>query len=360
MGSSTEQRHLSPEVVVEALYEGLLGRPADEGGLEAYVGALLAGRSLIHIIQDILESAEFQACDAREAAQSLVPTIELPDLTRLYPEKYSLREAGGAIFWAHTDDDFRLIEALINKHRYYDSFGVWSPAIDLDKRVTAAIVEGLGARSCIELGCFSGPVLSVLADKGIEVCGVDVSHLAFVLAIPNIHEKLRFGPLLEQNFEHQFDVFLGMDILEHLNPLDLDAHISRIAELVRPDGFAYINSPMFGADDTFGTVFEQYLPEWRDGGDDQCWRHLHCDLKGWPAHGHLVWASPQWWERAFLKRGLVRDRRIERELHGLLSGFFDRDAPARRSFFVLHHAAHEPDVPSVCSRLRQTIGAVLS
>ena len=62
--------------------------------------------------------------------------IELPDLTKLYPEKYIRREGEHSIFEACSDDDFRFMESLITEHRYYESFGAWSPNIDLDKHVT--------------------------------------------------------------------------------------------------------------------------------------------------------------------------------------------------------------------------------
>jgi methylase of polypeptide subunit release factors len=116
----------------------------------------------------------------------------LPNLTELYPEKYLYKRSDFTVFKASSDDDFNLLESLIIKHRFYDSNDVYLPQIDLDKRVTAAIVKALGAQSCIEMGCFSGPVLSLLADQGVAVCGVDISHLAFVLAHNNIRGELRY------------------------------------------------------------------------------------------------------------------------------------------------------------------------
>jgi hypothetical protein len=142
-----------------------------------------------------------------------------------------------------------------------------------------------------------------------------------------------------------------MDILEHLNPLKLDRYVARVAQLVKRDGFVYINSPMFGNDDVFGTVFEAYLPEWRQAGESGFWRYMHCDAKGWPMHGHLVWASPKWWESIFLKHGLVRDRSVEKTIHGILGGFFDKKAPARKSFFVLRHS----DSPSSSKPVREDL-----
>lgn len=275
----------------------------------------------------------------------------LPNLTQLYPQKYVQLGADASTFWAASNDDFRLMHELIHRHGYYERGGVWNSEIDLDKELIAATVRGLGARSCIEMGCYTGPVLSVLEQQGIEVCGVEVSRQALAHAHPNVAARIRLGDLLDLDTEEKFDVLLGMDILEHLNPLDLDRYVQRISTLVAPTGFAYINSPMFGKDDVFGTVFEAYLPQWRAAGTQDFWRYLHCDAEGWPVHGHLVWASPQWWERLFSARGLVRDRRIESCLHGLLGTFFDRLAPARRSIFVLRHSDFVPEVRSIALQL---------
>ena len=342
--------------VVKELYLGLLERSADDSGFESYLEALRRGAHLRDIIRNMVASGEFQTRNN----SALTLSIVLPDLTKLYPDKYIRKGSESAIFGVSSDNDFALMESLIVKNRYYDSFGAWAPKIDLDKRVTAAIVRGLRARSCIELGCFTGSVLSLLAEQGVDVCGVEISHLAFLLAHANIHEKIRFGNLLELHFDIVYDVFLGMDVLEHLNPLHLSRYIARIAELIKRDGFAYINSPMFGTDDMFGTVFEAYLPEWQQAGEDDFWRYMHCDAKGWPMHGHLVWASPRWWENAFLHHRLVRDRNIEAVLHTLLEPFFETVAPARRSFFVLRHCDFTPDVGMVGRHLSSTISPVMT
>lgn len=347
---------LAYDDIVRELYLGLLERPADDRGFESYLDALLRGARLSDVIRSVIASDEFRSC--RDFM--LTSSVSLPDLTIIYPEKYIRKGPDSSIFAVSSDDDFKLIESLIVKHRYYDSLGVWAPKIDLDKRVTAAIVRGLGAQSCLELGCFTGSVLSLLAEQGVEVCGVEVSHLAFLLAHANIHEKIRFGNLTDLHFDVTYDMFLAMDILEHLNPLHIDRYISRISQLIKRDGIVYINSPMFGTDDVFGTAFEAYLSEWQHAGEGDFWRYMHCDAKGWPMHGHLVWASPKWWENAFLKHRLVRDRNIERILHRLLERFFDRAAPARRSFFVLRHSDFEPHLESVRRNLSAAILPVVA
>jgi len=263
----------------------------------------------------------------------------LPNLIERFPERY--RRVGSDVIFDARDGGIPLMEGLIAKHRYYDAGGIWAPLIDTDKRVTAAIVESLGARSCLELGCYSGPVLSLLNERGIKICGVDVSHQAFLLAEESVHAHLRYGDLLSLNFDTPVDVFFGMDILEHLSPVKLGAYIAKIETLIAPGGFAYINSPMFGHDDVFGAVFQQYVPAWQEAGDDRFWMEWHCDEKGWPMHGHLIWASPAWWEAQFRLSGLVRDREVEAIFHRQLAGFF-ATTPARRSLFVLRRPGATP------------------
>ena len=84
--------------------------------------------------------------------------------------------------------------------------------------------------------------------------------------------------------------------------------------------------PCSGRTRPFGNPFPTYLPEWERVGDATFWRRMHCDSLGWPKHGHLVWASPGWWERKFKENGLVRDKEIEGVIQDVLSGFFKNDA----------------------------------
>lgn len=327
--------------------------------LPAYVAALNAGDPLTRIIDDVVRSAEFRArIDVDPVpGQSLRPVI-LPDLTSLYPERFIRRAEGDTIFVGRTDDDIRFMERMIAEHRYYESFGIWTPRINLDKHITAGIVAGPGAKTSLELGCFSGSVMSLLQRQGVDVTGAEISHLGFLLAEPDIYHRMRFGDLTDLDFGRMFDIVYAMDVLEHISPLRLDATMERIAGLTVADGFVYVNSPMFGTDDVFGTIFPPYVEEWAVVGDDHFWYPMHCDAQGWPMHGHLVWASPAWWERLFRRHGLVRDRQIERTIHNLLEDFFRQHAPARKSLFVLRHAdATPPDHAATAIRLREAIAA---
>jgi SAM-dependent methyltransferase len=332
-GRRTGHGLLSPENVAAALYRGILDRDPDLAGLSDKVRQLGSGRMLEEVIRSFVDSAEFRS----RMLHAAVPSVELPDLTRAMPDKYRMEAFGDTalpIYQARSDADIERMAELIERHRYYDAFGVWSPVIDLDKEITAAVARGLGARSCFELGCFTGPVLSLLADAGVSVAGSEVSHTAFAFAYPNVRDSMLYGDLLSLDIDRRFDVVLCMDVLEHVSPLQLPRYLAKIATLLADDGFLYLNSPMYGSDAAFGTVFAPYLEEWRSVGQSCFWRDWPCDERGWPQHGHLVWADVNWWSRLFAAHGLVRDPLVEGVVHRRLSVFFDH-APARRSLFVL-------------------------
>jgi SAM-dependent methyltransferase len=256
------------------------------------------------------------------------------------PDRYEIqrvREAPIIVYLARTDTDVIQMASLIARHRFYDRFGVWTPVIDLDKQITATIIRALGTRNCFELGCFTGSVLSILAEAGISVLGADVSHLAFAFAYPNVRENMVFGDLLTLDIDERFDAILCMDVLEHISPLQLDRYLEKLVALTERDGYIYLNSPMWGQDRVFGVVEDPYLDEWLSVGEASYWRHWPCDERGWPLHGHLVWASPQWWERKFHAYGLIRDTIVENAIQQCLAGFFQH-APGRRSLFVLRRA----------------------
>jgi hypothetical protein len=347
----------SPEHVAKALYRGILKREPDAAGFRDNVKLLRSGQALERVICSFVGSPEFRS----RTLEGFVPATPLPDLTASRPVGYETQLVAGApmtVYIARTDADIELMASLIDRHRFYDRFGVWSPVIDRDKEITAAIVRGLGAHSCFELGCFTGSVMSLLADAGVSVLGTEVSHLAFAFAQPNIREAMIFGDILAMDIGQSFDVVLCMDVLEHISPLRLDQYIEKLLSLVDTDGYIYLNTPMWGKDQVFGVFEKPYLEEWLTIGDTSYWRHWPCDDKGWPIHGHLIWASPNWWERKFRDYGLIRDTAIEQDIHQSLAGFFEQ-AVGRRCLFVLRRPGNRRSSTQIAAAVRTALASRL-
>ena len=165
---------LSPPRIATALYRGILEREPDLDGLRNQIRRLRSGAPLEQVVRNFITSPEFRS----SFLERVVPAVQLPDLRALVPSNYEVENTclgDVVVYVARSAADIGLMASLIDRHRYYDRFGVWSPVIDLDKEITAAIVRGLGAKSCFELGCFTGPVISLLADAGIKVLGTEVS-----------------------------------------------------------------------------------------------------------------------------------------------------------------------------------------
>jgi SAM-dependent methyltransferase len=346
-------RKFSPERVATALYRGILDREPDSGGLRDNVELLRSGHAPERVVRGFITSPEFRS----RILQGFVPVTPLPDLRASIPSGYETQSVAGAlmpVYVARTDADIALMASLIDRHRFYDRFGVWSPVIDHDKEITATVVRGLGARSCFELGCFTGSVISLLADAGVSVLGAEVSHLAFALAQPNIRDAMIFGDLLTLDIDQRFDVVLCMDVLEHISPLKLDHYIEKLLSLMDRDGFIYLNAPMWGNDHVFGVFEEPYLEEWLTVGDRSYWRHWPCDDKGWPIHGHLVWASANWWEQKFREHGLVRDTAIEQAVHHDLAPFFEQ-ARGRRCLFVLRRPGNRRSSATIAAAMHSAL-----
>jgi SAM-dependent methyltransferase len=349
---------LPPEQFVTALYRSILGREPDTAGLAAHLCSLASGETPEGLVRSFLSSPEGRA----RMTAGTVPPLELPALTQTMNERFETHWIEGnrlTVYRAASDQDIVRMESLIERYRYYDRLDVWSPVIDLDKEIIARIVLGLGARSCFELGCFTGPVLSLLAEAGVTVLGAEVSHYAFVFAYPNIRTAMLYGDLLTLSVKRRFDVILCMDVLEHLSPLRLDDYIARLSDILEEDGFIYLNSPMWGNDRVFGDVAPQYLEPWRGVGDASFWRYWPCDERGWPEHGHLVWASPRWWEGKFADHGLYRDPEIEGVIHRRLADFFAQ-APSRRMLFVLRKPQNRRSTSIVARELDAALAALLN
>lgn len=320
---------------VDRAFREILGRDADQGGLEFYRGLLRQGRGRTSVLLDIMRSEEF-----RQTLGPLSPST-LPNLIVQRPERYrrTIDRSNShsiLVFDVAAPADVDWLERAILEHGYYEAPGVWVLDVDFDKRVVAEMLSAFDPTAALELGCASGAVLQCLDEAGVAGTeGIEISAMAIANAADNVRPRIHHGDLLSLPLQKRYDVLFGLDVFEHLNPNKLDAYIRRIAEVTTEDAYLFCNIPAFGHDAVFGTVFPFYVDGWSgDAAAGRALRSIHVDDLGYPIHGHLAWGDAAWWTRRFEKAGFTRDEEIERAFHRKYDAYMEKRSPARRAFFV--------------------------
>lgn len=351
------------ERFLKTAYRRLLQREIDEVGLRSNLWRLANGTPEAEIVMEIAESPEYAGI-VLAGRELRVPAHEgIEDLTELRPEAYQLSvdvaRRRMLTYVAKSAEDYDWLENQIIAHDYYERPGVWILEIDLDKQVMAELISRLEPSSVLELGCSSGAVITGLVDVGIDAEGIDISESSKALAAPDIQPRIHVGDLLAMDLDRRYDVVMGLDVFEHLNPNKLDAYLSALADRLADGGLLFANIPAYGDDDVFGTVNPIVLAEWQDapGG---LFALLPVDDAGYPLHGHLIWATTQWWCKRFETAGLRREPELERALHTVYDPYFRTTSRARESFYVFSKRGDAASLHALAQRARSQPSPVLS
>lgn len=362
-GNDAPAPHRAPpgeldEAFLHRIYRELLDRPADPPGLAHWGRFLSDGGQRADVVLALATSDEYTNRLVRRH-------FVLPDLKGLRPDHFRVLPAltgGGevAVYTAETPADFDWVENAILDNGYYDRPGIWGFSIDPDKQLMAEMLTAFGADRALDLGCANGPVMRCLYDLGAYAEGVEISQAAIRRAFPEIAERIHCGDLLAMDLE-PYDLVYGLDIFEHFNPNRLGEYLTKLAALVRDDGFVYANVPAFGEDPQFGTVFDLFLETWvRDRADGRNFSMLQVDDDGYPMHGHLVWAATEWWQSRFEAVGFRREPEIERALHDTYDAALEQISLARKAYYVFSKQAPAAAVDSVVDRVRSRPAALLA
>jgi SAM-dependent methyltransferase len=359
--TSTLSSSLSDAEFVELCYSRFLHRSPDKVGGNASLQGLAEGLPRFDFVASLVSSPEYY----KVLTKQIFGAADLPNLQQLKPEKFdrvSVSYSAEPIMTFRVDApvDYDWLETMILDHGYYERPGVWSLAIDIDKRIIAEVIGHFAPKRILEIGCATGPVLKLLREMAIEAEGIEISHMAHALAYREVKKQIHFGDILNLPLQQHYDMIVGMDVFEHLNPNKMQRYLQRCYNLLVDGGFLFTNIPAFGSDRIFGELFPIYLPGWdADAEDKGLFSLLHVNEAGWPLNGHLAWATTNWWERHFQHAGFERETKIERALHTVYDGFFDTRAPARKSLFVFSKRCQPMRTESVTKSVYRNKSEVL-
>jgi hypothetical protein len=323
----------SDSAFVEAAYLEILGRPADQDGLDHYKRLLRDGLGRMAVLLSLMRSEEFTSRLVRKAPA-------LPSLRSMRPHRYgeAIDRTNGeeiSVFGAESAADFDWLEMAILQNGYYEQPGVWNLGVDLDKRVIAEIIASFAPERALELGCAAGAVLECLQDYAVHAEGVEISTTAIAQASSGVRNRIHHGDLLSLDLPRVHDMVFGLDVFEHLNPNRLDSYVQELTRIARDGAWFFCNIPAFGHDDVFGTVFPLYVDGWeREAAAGRHFSTIHVDELGYPIHGHLTWADARWWVERFEAAGLRRAVEVEGALHRKYDAYMQKRAPARLAYFV--------------------------
>lgn len=98
----------------------------------------------------------------------------------------------------------------------------------------------------LDIGCGTGDLLHVAAADGWEITGTEISPLAVEKANAVLESKVLVGDVLSLDLpENYYDVITVYHVIEHLlSPVDT---LTRIKQLLSPDGVAFIETPNIGS-----------------------------------------------------------------------------------------------------------------
>ncbi|HWW53826.1 MAG TPA: methyltransferase domain-containing protein, partial [Acidimicrobiales bacterium] len=351
------------EQFLQAAYRRLLDREIDEVGLRSNLWRLANGTPEAEIVMEIAESPEYAGI-VLAGRELRVPGHEgIEDLTELRPEAYQLSvdvaRRRMLTYVAKSSEDYDWLEDQIIAHDYYERPGVWILEIDLDKQVMAELISRLEPATVLELGCSSGAVITGLVGYGIDAEGVDISASSKALAAPEIQPRIHVGDLLDIELDRRYDVVMGLDVFEHLNPNKLDGYLGALVDRMAERALLFANIPAYGDDEVFGIVNPIVLAEWQDapGG---LFDLLPVDEAGYPLHGHLIWATTGWWCERFERAGLRREPELERALHAVYDAYFRTTSRARESFYVFSKQGDADAVHALAERAGSQRSSVLA
>jgi SAM-dependent methyltransferase len=178
------------------------------------------------------------------------------------------------------------------------------------------IAETIGSppKKIYEVGSGTGKLLAYLARCGFECKGIEITsergEKNLMDSVPNLSWGSSDGVHLDRFEQHEnYDVVLSDQVIEHLHPDDLNAHLQSSYNILVKKGRYIINTPhrytgphdiswTFKCDKAKGVHLKEYT-----------YRELFQSLKV-AGFNRIYYVSPSGFRKLFLKIGIIKEEQI--------------------------------------------------
>jgi len=239
-------------------------------------------------------------------------------------------------------DERFTVETRQKANKYYE--------VDAGKQRYRELVLGSpqGAR-VLEYGCGTGSLAPDLAERGMEVTGIDISPVAVEAARTHAAALGVAAEFREMDAEalrfpdDTFDVVCGSGILHHL---DLSVALAEIARVLRPSGSAVFFEPL--GHNPLINVYRRLTPSMRTDDEHPL---VVSDLEG--LRNHFGSARAEVFDLTALAAVAIRKipggDRLTPTLHGIDQWLFARSRVLRRWAWVTVIDLRDPITPGSAS-----------
>lgn len=306
---------------------------------------------------------EAPALQPKMSAGDGEPGVQVRRPIDIRPECYQARPTVNngwpMAFVVREPADYDWLERMIHETSYYEESRPWGYNLDLDKRTMALIASYFSPRIALDIGCNTGAVMQAMLELGVPSHGVDISMFVKSKAPDTVRDNIFVGDFLTVEMPDRYDLVLALDIFEHVNPNKLSSYLEKLDSFMDDDGYVFLNSPAWGPDRIYDTVFplghSKYTdayPSWSEqAARGELFDTFPVDENGIPHMGHLIWSGSAWWEKQFNAHGLYRQDAVEIAIHQKFDWYFNLASIARRSFYVLSKHERNPGNEAIVSRI---------
>ncbi|OZV70840.1 class I SAM-dependent methyltransferase [Winogradskyella aurantia] len=134
---------------------------------------------------------------------------------------------------SHTDSKRNLFELAYQVVR----------SISLKRKLKLINSFNTSSKDLLDIGCGTGDFLQTAQKKGWHVTGIEPNEEARRIANTKVKNNIYDSEHLDSFKENSFDVITLWHVLEHLP--DLDNHIKRFKQYLKPNGFVVVAVPNF-------------------------------------------------------------------------------------------------------------------